>query len=609
MQILLTLGVVLLALICFIGEWLPVDLTALVVMVVLMTLGLVTPEEGISGFSNSATMTVMAMFILSAGIARTGAIQVLSDLLIDWGGKQTTRQIFTMGVILAPISALINNTAVVAVFLPVVEEWCKKQGISVSKLLIPLSYITILGGTITLFGTSTNVLASGLSEQLGYGAFSIFEFTQLGLITAVVGLVYLMVVAPRLLPKRRKPNSDLVGQDYRLKDYVFEVVIEDCPYLVGKTLSESQLQRKFDLDVLELIRQNYHFPQPLGDKVLQEGDILLVRGSCEELFKLRRQDWKGRRLGLVKRKRCVNILPEVELDNHSLEETLTSDEEGIAEVLILSNSHLIGSTLKELHFRQRYNATVLAIRRGEELIRKRLSKVSLRFGDVLLLQGPKQSLLGMQMHQGLLAIKQKDLKSIRPDKACIALAIGLGVVLLAAFKVFPIIVSALMGVVLMVVTGCLKPGELYEAVRWDIIFLLASLIPLGIAMKNSGTTHWLAGNLVVLGTHVPAYWLLTFFFVITALTTEILSNNAAVVLLLPIAAEVANSLALNPFAFILAVTLAASNSFMTPLGYQTNTMVYGAGGYKFTDFLRVGTPLTLLMSLVIPPLIIRFYGL
>ena len=277
--------------------------------------------------------------------------------------------------------------------------------------------------------------------------------------------------------------------------------------------------------------------------------------------------------------------------------------------MILSNSHFIGSTLKELHFRQRYNATVLAIRRGEELIRTRLSRVPLRFGDVLLLQGPKQSLLGMQIHRGLLVIEQRDFKTTRQNKAAIAIAIGLAVVLLAAFKILPIIVSAFIGAVLMVVTGCLKPGELYEAVRWDVIFLLAGLIPLGIAMNNSGATHLLASNLVVLGSRLPGYWLLTFFFVITALTTEILSNNASVVLLLPIAAEVAQTLGFNPFAFMLAVTFAASNSFMTPLGYQTNTMVYGAGGYKFTDFLRVGAPLTLLMSLVIPPFIIRLYGL
>ena len=281
----------------------------------------------------------------------------------------------------------------------------------------------------------------------------------------------------------------------------------------------------------------------------------------------------------------------------------------IAEVLILSNSNSIGSTLRELHFRQRYNATVLAIRRGEELVRNRLSKVPLRFGDVLLLQGPKQSLLGLQTSKSMLVINQQELKTLRRNKAGFAVAIGLGVVALAALKILPILVSSLIGVVLMVVTGCIKPGELYEAVRWDIIFLLAGLIPLGVAMKNSGATQWLASNLVVLGSNLSGYWLLTFFFVITAVTTEILSNNASVVLLLPIAVEVAKTLELNPFAFMFAVTFAASNSFMTPLGYQTNTMVYGAGGYKFSDFIRVGTPLTILMTLVIPPLIIGLYGL
>ncbi len=590
MDIFLTLTIVVLALICFIVEWLPIDITAIAVMVLLMTLGLVTPQEGISGFSNSATITVMAMFIISAGIARTGAIGVLSDLLLKWGGKHSNQQILAMGVLLGPITAFINNTAVVAVFLPVVEEWCKKQRISVSKLLIPLSYVSILGGMITMIGTSTNVLASGLSEQLGYGAFSLFQFTKLGLITATVGLVYLTIVAPRLLPARKAPYSDVLSQDYQLKDYICELVIKPRSKLVRQTLQGSQLQRKFDVDVLELIRHDCHFPQPLADKVLLAGDILLVRGGREDILKIK--DSEG-----------IDILPDVQFGSESLAAEL------IAEVLILSNSNSIGSTLRELHFRQRYNATVLAIRRGEELVRNRLSKVPLRFGDVLLLQGPKQSLLGLQTSKSMLVINQQELKTLRRNKAGFAVAIGLGVVVLAALKILPILVSSLIGVVLMVVTGCIKPGELYEAVRWDIIFLLAGLIPLGVAMKNSGATQWLASNLVVLGSNLSGYWLLTFFFVITAVTTEILSNNASVVLLLPIAVEVAKTLELNPFAFMFAVTFAASNSFMTPLGYQTNTMVYGAGGYKFSDFIRVGTPLTILMTLVIPPLIIGLYGL
>ncbi len=596
MPIFLTLCVVFFALVCFVSEWLPVDLTAIAVMVTLMTLRLVTPQEGLSGFGNSATITVMAMFILSAGISRTGAIQGISNLLIKWGGKHPKRQILAMGAILAPITAVVNNTAVVAVFMPVIEEWCRKMGISVSKLLIPLSYIAILGGMVTTIGTSTNILASGLSEQLGYGAFNIFEFTKLGLITALVGLIYLVVAAPYLLPKRRTPNSDFIAHDYELKDYVSELVIDSCPYLVDKTLHDSGLQHQFDIDVLELIRNGYHFPQPLADKVLNVGDILLVRSSREELLK-------------VKEERCVSILPEVKLGGQSLEANLTSSEEGIAEVLILPHSNLVGSSLKEQTFRQRYNSTVLAIRRGEELIHERLSKLSLKFGDILLIQGPKQSLLGLQTHKGILVIDRLELGALRRSKAITAIAIGIGVVVLAAFNLLPIVVSALLGVLLMVITGCLKPREIYESVRWDIIFLLAGLIPLGIAMENSGTTHWLAENMMILGHYLSPSWLLTFFFIITALTTEVLSNSAAVLLLLPIAVEIATMTELNPLAFMFAVVFAASNSFMTPLGYQTNTMVYGAGGYKFLDFVRVGAPLTILMTLVVPPLIIRLYGL
>ncbi|MEO1763806.1 MAG: SLC13 family permease, partial [Cyanobacteria bacterium J06629_18] len=277
--------------------------------------------------------------------------------------------------------------------------------------------------------------------------------------------------------------------------------------------------------------------------------------------------------------------------------------------LIPSNSNLIGSTIKEVRFRQRYNVTVLAVHRGQEVTRERLSEIRLRFGDVLLLQGPKQSLLGLQINRNLLVLTQRDLETLRRDKAAIAIGIGLGVVVVAGFNWLPILISSLIGVVLMVLTGCLKPREIYDAVRWDIIFLLAGLIPLGIAMDKSGATQWLANSLVGIGGSLSGYWILTFFFILTSIFTEMISNNAAVVLMLPIAVNVAEKLNFNPLAFMLAVIFAASNSFMTPIGYQTNTMVYGAGGYKFTDFMRVGTPLNLLMTIIVPPLIILFYGL
>lgn len=593
--------VLILALIAFITEWLPVDLTAMGVAIALILLGLVTPDEGISGFGNSATITVLAMFILSAGIVRTGAVQTIRNILLNWGGTSVTRQILTMGMIVGPITALINNTAVVGIFLPIVEDWCQKKNISPSKLMIPLSYSTVLGGMITVIGTSTNVLASGLSQKLGYGEFHLFQFTPIGLITFLVGIIYLAVFAPKLLPDRKQPNADLLNQDYALTDYVSEAIITPQSNLIGQTLRSTAIQRNFDIDVLEIIRNNQHFAQPVADKPFAAGDILLVRGSRQDLLKIR--DERG-----------LDILPEVKFSQKvtsglQLKQDLNSGEEQVAEILILSNSRLNGATLKELRFRQRYNATVLAIRRGQELIRERLGRVPLKFGDLLLLQGPKESFLGLQTTRELLVLEQRDAENLRQEKAGIAIAIVLGVVLISAFNITPILVAALIGVILMVLTGCLKPGEIYGAVRWDIIFLLAGLIPLGIAMDKSGTTAWMASQLLAMGQHLSGFWILTFFYLITSLLTEILSNNAAVVLMIPIAVEVAQNLHLNPYAFMFAVTFAASNSYLTPIGYQTNTMVYGPGNYKFLDFTRIGAPLNLMLTILTPLLIIWIYGL
>lgn len=533
------------------------------------------------------------MFILSAGIAKTGVIQVFRDWLVKWGGQQPSRQILVMGLLVGPITAFINNTAVVAVFLPIVEDWCRKQKISPSKLLIPLSYTTVLGGMITLIGTSTNILASGLAKSLGYGEFSLFAFTPIAILTFAVGLVYLALAAPRWLPDRKSPALSLV--DYDLKDYVTEVVITPDSSLISQTLKASEIQRKYDIDVLELIRGRTRFPQPLADKVLESGDVLLVRSSREDLLKLRDQ-------------RDLDVVPEVKF-SQSLQEELATGEEQIAEVLILSNARLVGSTLKEMRFRQRYNATVLAIRRGEELVRERLGQVPLRFGDLLLIQGPRESLTGLKTTREMLVLEERERESLRLDRAWIAIAIILAVIVVAALNLLPILVAALVGVLAMVLTGCLKPGEIYGAVRWDVIFLLAGLIPLGTAMDHSGTTAWLANHLATFSTGLPGLVLLMIFYLVTNLLTEVLSNNAAVILMIPIAAEVAKTMALNPMAFIVVVTFAASNSYLTPIGYQTNTMVYGPGGYKFYDFTRIGLPLNVILILLTPLLIAWFYGL
>jgi di/tricarboxylate transporter len=445
-------------------------------------------------------------------------------------------------------------------------------------------------------GTSTNILASGISAKLGYGEFSLFQFTALGLVTFLAGLIYLTIFAPKLLPDRKSSTGEFLDDDYGSKVYLSEVIVTPRSNLIGQTLSQSGLQRKFDFDVLELIRNKVHLPQPLADKVLNAGDILIVHSSREELLK-------------IKDERGLEIFADLKFQKEDIESVITTGEEKLAEVLILSNSRLIGTTLKDLKFRQRYNATVLAIRRGSELLQGRLGKIPLKFGDLLLVQGPKQSFIGLQTTRELLVLEEKEIESQRQDKGIIALIITLSVIIIAAFDIQPILVTSLVGVVLMVITGCLKPGEVYGSIRWDIIFLLAGLIPLGTAMDNSGTTKWLADNLVAIGGNLSGFWILVFFYLITSVLTEILSNNAAVVLMIPVAVEVAKTLGLNPLAFMYAVTFAASNSYLTPIGYQTNTMVYAPGGYKFLDFTRLGAPLNLILTFLTPSLIVLFYGL
>jgi di/tricarboxylate transporter len=594
-SITITLAITVAALALFLLEWLPADITAALVMVVLMLSKQVTPAEGIAGFSNSATLTVMAMFVLSAGISRTGALQQASNLLFRWSGHTSRQQIFALGVITGPLSGLVNNTAIVSVFLPLVEEFCRQRKISTSKLLMPLSFATVLGGMLTVVGTSTSVLASGLSAQLGYGEFGLFQFTLLGAIVFTIGLGYLVWVAPILLPSR-KPPSSFLSQDYDLKEYVSEVVVTPRSSLVGQTLRSSQIQRRFDLDVLEMIHNGNRFAQPLADKVMSAGDILIIRCGRKDLLNIR--DGEG-----------LEILPDLQFGQKSWQADLASGEEGIAEAMVAANSNLIGSTLKDLRFRQRYNVTVLAIRRGQDLVRDRLGRIPLRFGDLLLVQGPKQSFVGLQTSRDVLVLEQRDLETLRSNKANLAMLIGVGVMGLAITGQYPILVAALAGAVLMVVSGCLKPGELYQSIRWDVIFLLASLIPLGTAMEKSGATAWMATQLVTLGGHLSGYGLLTVMFVVTTLLTAILSNSAAVILLLPVGVQVAENLGISPLTVMFVITFAASNSFASPIGYQTNTMVYGAGGYRFLDFVKVGGPLCVLMTLVTPPLAIWLYGL
>ena len=576
----LAFGLLIAALVIFALDLFPIDFVAFGIMASILVLGSflgVAPEEAISGFSNPATITVLAMFILSAGITRTGMINALAKHMVRLAGNSELRQLLTVLLAVGPISAVVNNTAAVAILIPSVINLAREYRRAPSKLLIPLSYFSQLAGIITLIGTSTNILASTLTARAGYGGFGMFEFASVGLLSFTVGALFILLIGRKLLPERRLSQD--IAANYRIKSYLSEVIILPTSPLVNKTVIGSRLREQYDIHVFEVIRNEKRLAHPLGQKVLQSGDILFVKANSERLLNIK--DIEG-----------LAIEPEVRFDDQELR----SDQRGLLEVVIGPNSDLIGNTLASSNFRSHYNCTVIAMRKQGALIRDRLGEVRLNFGDTLLLRGAKFALEQIKREPGFIVTEELQLEAFRTEKIPIALAIVAGVVIFAALGQ-PILVTAIVGCVLMVVTGCLNVTELHEAVRLDVIFLLAGVIPLGLALERTGGAHLLADLAARSADYVPPLIVLFIFYLITTTLTELISNNAAVVVLVPVGIATAESLGLDPRAFVLAIMFAASNSFVTPVGYQTNTMIFGPGGYKFLDFARIGLPMNLLMAI------------
>ena len=594
-DMLVVFAVILVALVLFTVEWVPVDVTAILAMVALMVLEpwtQISAAEGISGFSNPATVTVLAMLILSAGVSRTGAVQRLGSAMVDFAGDDPLRQLAATVGVAGPSSGVINNTPVVAILVPVISDLAHRGRSSPSKLLMPLSFASMLGGTLTVIGTSTNILASDVSDRLLGHPFSMFEFTKLGLVVLVVGTVYLLTIGPRLLPERVKPRDDFI-EEYELSDYLTEVVVREDSPLVGMTVASALAETDFDVDILQIDRGDERFIEPLARVTIRAGDVFRVRTDRQTLEELMAVDG----LDLV-----GTEVTEEELEAVAAEQTLV-------ELVITSGSDLVGETLETASFRQRYDANVLAFRSRGELIRDRMEEIRIRVGDTLLVQAAADSIDRLSQNPEFIVGHEPERPTYRTEKIPHAVAIIAGVVILPALGVFPIVVSALAGVSAMVVTGVLKPTELYESIDWNVIFLLAGVIPLGIALEQTGGADLIGGAIAASADVLPAVGVLWVFYIGTALVTNVISNNASVVLMIPVAIEAANQLGANAFAFVLAVTFAASTAFMTPVGYQTNLFVYGPGGYKFTDYLRLGAPLQLLLSVVTVIGIASFWGL
>jgi di/tricarboxylate transporter len=607
---LVVFGLILLALVFFATEPVPVDVTAIGVLVALLlvdpltegaaTAGLIAEplyvlrpagaglstalDNGLSGFASTATITVLAMFVLSDGVQRTGVVQRLGRWVSGITGDSETRQLGATIGIISPLSGFINNTAAVAILLPMVSDIAHRGNTSPSKLLLSLSYASMFGGMLTLIGTSTNILASDLFAGLtGTGqGFGMFEFTSLGLVVTVVGTAYLMTVGRWLTPARIAPEDDLT-EEFGMSEYLTEVVVREDSPIVGLTVTEALATNDFDVDLLQLIRGDRTFFEPLGKRVIREGDVFALRTDRDTLVEL--LDVDG-----------LDVVPDVEVD----ETALAADDEAqnLVEVVVAPGSSLVRESLASTNFRRRYDASVLAIRRGGDVIRTRIDRLRLRVGDTLLIQVPADSVDRLNTNKDFIVAQSVERPDFRTSKTPVAIGIVAAVVIGAALTPVHIAVAALAGALAMVASGCLKPPEIYDAIHWDVIFLLAGVIPLGIALQQTGGADLLADAVVESSRLLPPMGVLGLVYVVTALLTNVVSNNASVVLMVPVAFETALQLGAPTLSFVLAVTFAASTAFMTPVGYQTNLFVYGPGGYRFSDYIRVGGPLQALFAVV-----------
>ena len=575
LQALLTLAVLAGAVALFVTEKLPVDVVAMLVLASLLVLGLVTPAEALSGFSSEATITVAAMFVLSAGLAHTGALLPVGRMF----GRVKRPWLFLvlLMLVVGPISAFVNNTAAVAVFLPMVLAATAANRMSPSQLLIPMSYAAQMGGVCTLIGTSTNLLVNSMAKDLGHPGFGLFDFAPLGLIVMGAGFLYLMLFRRWLLPHH--PPSGL-AETYELGKYITELRVMEKSPLIGKSVSQAQLAEKHSVYVLELLRGEEKHWSPRAE-LLREGDVLLVRGDWAKL-------------------EALKDTTRLELDSEfKLKDSQFTGEDGdaaqvLAEVMVAPGARMVGQTLAQLDFQWHYNATVLALHRRGEVLREKIKDIPLNVGDVLLMLAPRADLDVIRANANLVVLNERGEGKQPRRKAFLAVGIMIAAVAVAAMGILPIVASAILGGIALVATRCIGNDQAYAAIDWRVIVLLAGVLPLGIAMQKSGLAQTVADFGVDMVGGLGPLAVLAAIYLITALLTEMMSNNAAAVLITPIAFTTAISMDVSPTPFLVAVMFAASTSFATPVGYQTNTMVYNAGNYRFVDFMRMGIPLNLL---------------
>lgn len=582
-----TLAVGAFALVLFVWNRLPFEVVGLLVMAALMVLGVLTPTQAVSGFSNDATVTVAGMLFLSAGLEQTGAVDELARWIARIGRGSERRLLFALMAVSIPASAFLNNTAIVAVLLPVVLGICRRHGFAPSRFLMPLSFAAQLGGTLTLVGTSTNLLAAGLLTEFGFRSLGLFEITPPAIIVMLVGVVYLVTLGRVLLPTRLPSEGEDQSTPFHRFDSAL-IVGPDSP-LIGCPARRAKLSERFALE-LTGVRRGHEAP-PLADMevLLQADDVLLVIGSGDALKKADGVD--GMRIA-----RPGND------DRKEVDATRLV----LMEAVVPARSRLVGRRARSVGPLTWFGAVAIAVQCYGRCTDRPLERMKLSAGDLLLVEGTRGALRRMQRAGLLLLVGRIDeLASAGPaSKRWLSGAILLAVVVAAAVDFLPILMAVVLGVVLMVVTGCLKPAEAYDQMDWSVLILLGSLIPFGLAMQRTGAAKLLAALVLGATSGFGPHVVLASLYLLTTVLTEFISNNASAVVLTPVAVSIATAMGVSPYPFVVAVMFAASNSFLTPIGYQTNTFIFAPGRYHFTDFARVGAPLALILVpvavLVIP---------
>ena len=578
----------------FVMEILPMEVTAMGAIGVLLMLDVVTWQEAISGFSNPAVITIGAIFIMSRSLVKTGFLEVFADYLVNKGGKQKWFTIFIFLLTVSIISGFINNTAAVAIFIPLAIDLCQRFHISPTKVLLPLSYAAIFGGTLTLIGTSTNLIVSSIMVEHSLVPFAMFEFTKLGLIFLILGTLYNMIISKWFMPSRSIISS--LSRKYHMGSFLTEFKVGADSPLIGQTYEEYNISEKYELQVYKIIRDSKNIGYNLQKVIIREGDIFLVHINVKEMIKF-------------KEEMKVLLLSDIKMS----QEELTGKNHVIVEGIVSQQSALIGKTLREFDFRSRFGSFVLAVKRQRELLREKIAHIHLKFSDTLLIMVPKERLDILRTSNDMIVLEELDIHLRYEPYWWFSIIVIPTVMLLASFGIVPIVKGAVLGAILLLVLRSLSIQDAYESISWSVIFLIASLIPVGIAIQKTGLDVLMGNLIIALGTlmggveNVNPIIILTVLYGVTFVLSAFISNAAVAVMLTPIGVMLASIIQVDPRPFLVAICFGASCSFMTPMGYQTNMMVFGPGQYRLKDFFQMGIPLTLIFWIAAVYWIPRFW--